>query len=203
MNLTTRIVFDMTTGAVLEEERRTWDGPMAWCKGGGSSTTTVTNTSTPDYAYNARLAGVAERQQNLADTYFNWWQQKQAPVEEATLKSQAELLPLQTEVSKAGLEGLKSVQGSFFKAVQPKSSLLASGQAATDVSRSLSGASAAMARDMSRLGINPASGATAAGMRDLALQGAAMKAGAANTARQQTEDMNLKKLTTGMQFGQS
>ncbi|MDR2077169.1 MAG: hypothetical protein LBP61_09635 [Desulfovibrio sp.] len=205
MKIFRKIVLDAATGRVLEADPREHGGEVLFCgggKGGGSTSSTTNISSEPDKEYNARMASVAEQQIAMANEYFNWWQQKQAPVEEATLQSQAELLPLQTQVSKEGLQGLQGVQQNFYALAKPKSSTLSAGQAVTDVNRAMSTAQGTMNRDMSRLGINPASGASLAGMRNMALQNAALKVGAANTARQGVEDMNFKNLATAMQFGQ-
>ena len=54
----TKIVIDMRTGNVLEDETYWYDGPMAECKRGGSSSTNSTTniTNVVDEEYNRRLA---------------------------------------------------------------------------------------------------------------------------------------------------
>lgn len=66
MKIITRIVMNITTGKVLEEESYDYSGPIAECKGGGSSSTT-----TVDPIYNARMAALSERNQEMADEMFN------------------------------------------------------------------------------------------------------------------------------------
>lgn len=80
------------------------------------------NTYTQDPLYNMRLANIQERQQNIADSYFSFWQQHQAPLEAAqaqanlslvgdqtalqkmTLGAQMELLPGETELAKKEMD---------------------------------------------------------------------------------------------------
>lgn len=202
MSIYTRVVMDMKTGRTLCAEKAACTGPVALLKGGkggGSSTTNIT--SEPDKEYNARMAAVAERQQNLSDEFFNWWQKIQAPVEQANAEAQLGLIPLQTDIVREGLEGFKGVQGDFYKASRPTSVETYAGRAATDANMALSRATGAMNRNMSRMGISPGSGAAQAASRDLAIQGAASLAGAANTGRMQGEEMNLKKLSGAMAYG--
>ena len=65
----TKIVIDMRSGEVLEDEAFLYGGPVAECKGGGSSSTnTTTNiTNVVDEEYNRRLAEIQERAQDLSD----------------------------------------------------------------------------------------------------------------------------------------
>lgn len=93
----TRVVFDMGTGAVLEQEGYWWNGPVAECKGGGGGSST---TNTVDYAYNARMATLSEEQQGWARDYYNMWQQYQKPYEIAQTQANMELLPLETNLYK-------------------------------------------------------------------------------------------------------
>jgi hypothetical protein len=80
---------------------------------GGSSTT-----NTQDKEYNKGLLGIQNKQQTIAEEYFSFWQENQAPLEAAqaeanlslvgdqtalqseTLASQLSLLPLETELAK-------------------------------------------------------------------------------------------------------
>ena len=65
MKIYSKIVMCMTTLEILEEESYEYSGPIALCKGGSSSTTTV------DYEYNARMASLAEKNQEYADEMFD------------------------------------------------------------------------------------------------------------------------------------
>lgn len=94
----------MKTGRVVDSDMFDYEGPIAECKGGGTSTTT--NTSTPDYAYNRRMATVAEKQQAQADEYMAFWRETYKPMESEMIAANRELIPEQTktELSKLGLE---------------------------------------------------------------------------------------------------
>jgi hypothetical protein len=73
---------------------------MGGGKGGGGSTAT----SSPDTAYNARIAAVQEASQSLSDKYFAHWQANQAPLEAAQAAAALGLVPLQTQVDTGNLE---------------------------------------------------------------------------------------------------
>lgn len=104
MKIYTEVVMDIETGAIKSSKSFDYDGPIAECKGGGTSTTT--NTSVPDYAYNARMATVAEKQQAQADEYMAFWRKSYKPMEQEMIAANRELIPRQTEteISKLGLE---------------------------------------------------------------------------------------------------
>ena len=76
MRVHTRVVFDMRSGAILEDEWFEYSGPLAECKGGGGSTV-----NSVDYAYNDRMATLSEEQQKWAREYFQMWQQHYKPYE--------------------------------------------------------------------------------------------------------------------------
>jgi|GEM_PF-810122 len=105
MKIYRSITFDMKTGAVIAEDSYEYSGPVAECKGKGGSSSTTTSTTTinaePDKEYNARMAAVAEQQQNLSGKFFDWWQDVQAPVEAATAAAQLGLLPTLTAIEQA------------------------------------------------------------------------------------------------------
>jgi hypothetical protein len=94
MEIYTKIVLDIETLEVVEKDSFEYSGEVALCKGGSSSTTTV------DKAYNRRLAAIQERQQDIADEYFRYWDEYQKPYEILQTQSNTELLPLETETAK-------------------------------------------------------------------------------------------------------
>lgn len=69
MKVYNRIVIDMSTGEVVAEDSFDYAGPVAECKGGGSSTTVSV-----DKEYNARMAKIAEEQQSFSEEDRNLWQ---------------------------------------------------------------------------------------------------------------------------------
>lgn len=102
----TKIVIDMCTGSVLEDEAYWYDGPVAECKGGGSSSTNSTTniTNVVDEEYNRRLAEIQERAQDLSDKYYSFWEKTSAPLEAAQAQIKLEQTPLEGEVSKGALQ---------------------------------------------------------------------------------------------------
>ena len=94
MRVYTRVVIDMATGTTEHAEGYVYSGAVALCKGGSSSSTTV------DKEYNKRLAAIQERQQDIADQYFAYWNEVQKPYETLQAQSNTELLPYETEAYK-------------------------------------------------------------------------------------------------------
>jgi len=101
MKVFSRIVIDIETGKVEESESFEYNGPVAECKGGGESSTTTT---TIDYAYNARMATLAEQQQAMANEYFKFWEQSYKPMEQAQIAANTSLIGVQTEAERAKSE---------------------------------------------------------------------------------------------------
>jgi hypothetical protein len=66
MKIYKRIVIDMTTLEVLEEESYEYRGPIAYCGKGGS-----VSGPTPDYAYNKKMADIGEANQEMAGEMWN------------------------------------------------------------------------------------------------------------------------------------
>lgn len=99
MKIYTRVVIDMKTGNVVEEDSYEYSGPVALCGGSGGGTTYATTTSTGeiDYVYNARMASVAERQQYMAEEYLAFWREEYKPMERAQIQANIGLIPEQAE----------------------------------------------------------------------------------------------------------
>jgi len=89
MKIYTTIKIDIDTGEILHEESFEWTGPVACCKGGGGNMV--------DRVYNARMADIAERQQSMAEDYFDFWQKEYKPFESAQIKANQEMLPYLTK----------------------------------------------------------------------------------------------------------
>ena len=102
MKMYTRVVIDMADGSVLEEDSFEHHGDVALCKG-SSSTTTV------DKEYNRRMASIAERQQGMAEEYFQYWQQYQQPYEIAQIDANMNLLPKETMLAEAQLDAQSEI----------------------------------------------------------------------------------------------
>jgi hypothetical protein len=93
MKIYTMFKIDIDSGQVLEEDSYEYDGPVAHC-GGGKSTT-----NTQDPVYNARMAAIAERQQDMAEDYYAFWESDYKPFEQAQLQANTEMLPHLTKQS--------------------------------------------------------------------------------------------------------
>lgn len=179
----TRIVLDMGTMAVLEEESYEYDGPVSECKGGGSSTT-----NTVDYEYNARMATLSEEQQDWARDYFNFWKAEQKPLESAMIAS---------DLAEVGAR--QPVISEFYQqSLDGKDPAAAAARAGADVTQSYSNMNDQLLRQSSRLGINPSSGKMATAMATLGNEQAKTAASAMNAARSDAQDENYKRLATAM-----
>jgi len=69
MKIYKKIVIDIESSQVIEEESYDYIGSIALCKGGGKSVTY----QTIDKEYNRRMANIAEAQQRMAEEYYNYW----------------------------------------------------------------------------------------------------------------------------------
>ena len=209
----TKIVIDMRTGSVLEDEAYWYDGPVAECKGGGSSSTNSTTniTNVVDEEYNRRLAEIQERAQDLSDKYYAFWEKTSAPLESAQAQNEAQLglLPLQTDVTKGvlnlkkdSLPQVSELTKSFLtKSAEGVNADVWANRAGTDQSIAASQQNKQLMRNASRLGLNPNSGAFTNAMKDSSLQNAAQVAGARTKAFQSAEDENYKRLASGVSAG--
>lgn len=218
----TKIVIDMRTGNVLEDETYWYDGPMAECKRGGSSSTNSTTniTNVVDEEYNRRLAEIQERAQDLSDKYYSFWEKTSAPLEAAQAQIKLEQTPLEGEVSKGALE-IKKAQNSaklgllndtlpqinemtksfLTKSAEGVNADVWANRAGPDQSIAASQQNKQLMRNASRLGLNPNSGAFTNAMKDSSLQNAAQVAGARTKAFQSAEDENYKRLASGVSAG--
>lgn len=158
----TRVVLDMSTGAVLEQDGAWWDGPVAECKGGGGGSTV----NSVDYAYNDRMATIAEEQNQWARDYYGVWQQYYKPYEIAQTQANMQLLPLETDLYKKQLQAAQKLLPQQTEAAQKF--LTASTQgvdvnermalATADASNAWKGVAEQTARANARMGVNPNSG---------------------------------------------
>lgn len=201
-----RIVMD-ADGKVLEAHVIDYDGEIALCKGGGGSTTTVTQEV--DKEYNARMAAVAERAQTLSDEYYAWWQNNQAPLEKAEAEAQLSLLPSQTKLNQSLLNMQNNTIGTTSKLATQFLDQSLNGvnkeewanRAGTDQQVAASNVMQQMTRNASRMGLNANSGAFAKAMTDQSLGNAANVATARTQAYRQADDENYKRLQGGLSAG--
>lgn len=194
-----RVVFDMGTGAILEQEGFWWEGPVAECKGGGGGSTV----NSVDYAYNARMATIAEEQNQWARDYYGVWQQYYKPYEIAQTQANMQLLPLETNLYKSQLESAQKLLPQQTEAAQKFLTASAQGVdvnermalATADASNAWKGVADQTARANARMGVNPNSGRFQGVQAALGTQQAAQIAGARTQARVGAEAENYDRLT--------
>ena len=203
----TRVVLDMSTGAVLEQDGAWWDGPVAECKGGGGGSTV----NSVDYAYNDRMATIAEEQNQWARDYYGVWQQYYKPYEIAQTQANMQLLPLETDLYKKQLQAAQKLLPQQTEAAQKF--LTASTQgvdvnermalATADASTAWKGVAEQTARANARMGVNPNSGRFQGIQAALGTQQAAQIAGARTQARVGAEAENYDRLTKAAAYNPS
>jgi hypothetical protein len=180
----TKVVIDMATSTVIEEESYEHDGPVAECKGGGGGSTV----DSVDEEYNARLATLYEEQQDWAREYFDFWKAEQKPLESAMIASDMREVELRSPVQDAFYQ--KSLEGVDTEA--------RAASAGADVQHSFDNMQQQLARQSSRLGIDAGSGKMASAMSSMGNELTKSKAGAMNTARTAADDDNYKRLAAAM-----
>lgn len=208
----TRVVIDMASGEVLEQDGFVYDGPVAECGGGsGSGGGGSTTTNTVDKAYNARMAAIAEEQNTWARDYFTMWQQYYKPYEIAQARSNLEVLPMETDLYKKQLASASELLPGQTQAA--RQFLTASTQgvdvnermalATADTANAWKGVGEQTARANARMGVNPNSGRYQGIQAALGTQQAAQLAGARTQARVGAEQENYDRLAKAAGFNAS
>lgn len=201
-----RVLIDMSSMCVLEAECHEYDGGIAHCKG-GSTTTTVQNEV--DKEYNARLAAIQERAQNLSDEYFAFWKENSAPLEAAKAKAELENVPQQQKITQ-GLLGMQEASlgttGELAQSYLKESLNGVNGEdwanrAGLDQQAAASSANATLARNASRMGLNPASASFQTAMADQATKNAASIGAARTQAFRGAEQEKYNRLGQGLSAG--
>jgi hypothetical protein len=197
MKIYNKIVISIESGDILFEDCFEYIGEISECKGGS------TTTNTQDPAYNARMATIAEQQQGMAQEYFNYWKQNQAPLETAQAQSALSLLPSQTELTRQQIQSQTSLLPAQTNTAQAYYGKVLSGvntedqmaKAKTDVQIASSQTEGERRREFARMGVDPSSPAFAATRSaDLRAKAAAM-AGAGTNARRYAENLQMQRLT--------
>jgi hypothetical protein len=198
------------TGEILEGEVF---GPCVRFKGGGSSTSTTVNT--PDYAYNARMATVAEKEQNIADEYFKFYESYYQPMEKEQIASNRALIPAQTETELQKLNTAQGILGNIREETQLAKPVMAEyykqalkginpeekvQQARADIASSFADEEAGLRREAGRLGIDPNSNRFMGAMANRGIEKAKAIGTASNQARNQVEQINFARLSEANQM---
>lgn len=198
MKIYNKIVIQIESGEVLFEDSYIYNGEVVECKGGGS-----TSTTSIDYAYNSRMAGVAEQQQGMAKEYFDYWKTNQQPLETAQSKAAMELLPGQTQLMKSQMESQQSllpqqtnVAKSYYDQVLGGVNTgERMGAARADVQQATRLTEGERRRDFARMGVDPSSPAFANMRSKDQMNKTKLMVGASTTARRNAELEQMNRLT--------
>lgn len=198
MKIYNKLVIDISSGDVLFEDSFEYHGEVAKCKGGGS-----TSTTTVDYAYNRRMAAIAEQQQSMAKEYFDYWKTDQKPLEQAQTKAALELLPGQTELTKQQIASQTSLLPTQTKVAQSYYDKILGGvnaedeaaRARSDVQQSFKLTEGERRREFSRMGVDPSSPAFASQRSADLREKAKAMAGAGTNARRYSDEEQMRRLT--------
>jgi hypothetical protein len=142
---------------------------------GSSSTTSV------DYAYNARMAAIAEQQQAMAGEYYQYYKDYYQPYEKEQMAANRQLLPYQTDLQKQAL-----IMGG--QALDPNAAM---DTAAADVAQSYEGAQDSIVRNLSKRGVTMDSGQAMQMQKEMALERAKAIGGARTGARRNISNAAL------------
>ena len=205
-----QVMMDSLTGEILEGDVF---GPCVRFKGGGSSTSTTVNT--PDYAYNARMATVAEKEQKIADEYFKFYEQYYQPMEKEQIASNRALIPVQTETEMAKLKTAQGVLGNIQEETELAKPVMAEyykqaltgidpekkvQEARADIAGTFREEEGALRREAGRMGIDPNSNRYVSAMAGRGLEKAKAIATVSNQARNQVEQINFARLSEANQM---
>lgn len=213
MKIYNKVVIDIETGEIIKEDSFDYHGPVAECKGGGSTI------NSQDPAYNARMAAIAEAQQAMAEEYFDFWKSEYKPYESAMIKANQGLIPAETQLRQAQLQGqlqltplqvqaqeaqLAGAPGAISQFYQSAGSVDEKdwmGQAGADVAQQFDIARGSLNRNLARMGVMSGSGRMIGMQKDLALAEAKALAGAKSQARRAADEEKFKRLGAAASFG--
>ena len=206
MRVNTRVVLAIKTSQVIERQSYEYDGLVELCAGGGGG-------DGVDKKFNARMANIAERQQDQSDAYFSFWSKFQRPYEAKQIKYNTKLLPheyatetkkLETERKGYGLAqeemGLRSkeigqvapvMQEYYKQALEGVDVGEETQRARADVAQGFQESEEATDRSMSRLGVDVTSPAYAERMKSSNMSKAKAVGGAMSQARTSAKDRSF------------
>lgn len=167
-------------------------------KGGTSTTNTV------DYAYNQRMADIAQATLDLTKEQYYATADTANEYQNALYKANTSLIPAQTDLQQSQLNAANALIPSQTATMQNYYNATSQGvnvkdkmaQAQADVVKQLAGQTESMNRDAARAGVNINSGGYAKQANANAINAAQMIAGARTSARTAAEDTNYNRLAT-------
>lgn len=178
MKIYSKLVYDLKTGNMIEENSFEYDGTALECKGGSSTSTSV------DEEYNKRMATIAEAQQAMAEEYYKYWETDFKPFEQEQIAAARGLLPQQTALA-------RKYYGEIAKGPDVEGEMAS---ARSDVQQAHSGMEGEFRREAGRMGVDPSSGRYA-GMRSGMLRDKAKGLARAGTmGRRYAEEKHFERL---------
>ena len=217
------IEIDIETGKTVKEHSFVYTGDVALCGGGGGGG----DVNSVDYEYNARMAGIAEKQNEWAEEYFNMWKnqgfkkyeieqvqanRKALPYESklytSGLRTATNLLPQQEQLARYQMQNAMAMQPMRNTAEQSYLSEAGKGvnvdqrvgQAQADVVNAWKGLDDARNREMARMGVNPDSGRYSGVYAEQQAKQAAQIADARNKARFAAEEDSYQRKRDAAQY---
>ena len=152
--------------------------------GGGGSSTTINSI---DKEFNARMAGISEKELGMAQEYFQFWQQSYKPYEQAQIDANMAIIPQRT-----ALQGRMMSQAGN---INQEDRMDAAG---ANVMQQFGNARGGMERNLARQGIQAGSGRAMDMERDFALEQAKGTAGARTMAARQTQEDSLRQMAMAL-----
>lgn len=221
MKIYNRIKLNIDTWEVLEEDSYEYEGPTALAisfGGGGGGGDNI------DEEYNRRMARIAARQQDMAEEYFEFWRQEQAPTEamrnemerrvlphetnlrNLEIRQRMRLMPVEEELTRAqadytieDLEARKPLARQYYQeAMKGENEARAAAQAGANVAQEYDRAGGIQRRFAARAGADVNSGRFAQQTQATALGRARDVAGQKTSARMAARDRNFARLDTAM-----
>lgn len=212
MKIYNKVVMNIVTGKIIDEDSFEYDGPIISLKGGGTTINSI------DEAYNARMATIAEAQQAMAQEYFTFWQSQYKPYEaemleanralipqetalrSAQLQEGLDILPMQAEATKAQLGGAPGAIRDFYESADVDVGQRMN-RAGADVAQEFDKSQGQFQRNLSRMGVMPGSERSLSMQQDFALDRARGVGGARTRAGWQAGEDRFNRLRYAAGFG--
>jgi len=183
MKIYDHVIIDIATQEVEYEDSFEYEGPIVHCGGGGSSTTI----NSIDEVYNARMAGISEKELGMAEEYFRFWQDSYKPMEQAQIDANMAIIPQRTALQSRMMGQAGNVDiGDQMDA------------AGAGAMQQFGNARGGMERNLARQGIQAGSGRQAGMERDFALEQAKATAGARTQAARTGREDNLRQMAMAL-----
>jgi len=227
MKIYNKVKIDIDTFEVIEEDSFEYDGPMVLCisssnSGGSSSQSTI------DPEAQRRMAAVAERNAQIGEEQWQYYQNTFQPYETDMANSNRRLIQPNEDLARESMESQRSLIGDResaqrasltsvtdeLNAAKPVVSKFYEeamngvnvqnrmAEAGADVAQGFDASMGAMGRNMSRMGVGANSVAAMDQMNMAGTARAKATAGAQTQARNQAENENFGRLGTAMQARQ-